>query len=968
MNGSINDVVLFAGSGSTAIIHKIISIMHLRERCCEQKQNVYVLLGPYEHHSNILPWKESGCHVLFIDENQGNEYGLNTKHLHSILQELLSLMTTSSTAAPDLIIGSFNACSNVTGILEDTISVTKILKTFDAKFIDSGWRVLSFWDYSACAPYVSIDMNPLNNMQGEYQKDAIFMSGHKFLGGIQTPGIAMVKKYVLSMTLNSYPSNPGGGTVFFVSQKSHRYLQNFEEREEGGTPMIIGSIRAALAFKVKNAIGIQTIEKLERNYFDLFVNELQQEIKSEQLCILGLKSNENAENRLPIISFLIRFGIDSKYYLHYNFVCMLMNDLFGIQSRGGCACAGPYSLKLLGIETQEIYSQIEKHLLNKLEIFRPGFTRINLHYTLTVNELHFIIKAVKFIVHHGYKFLPVYGYFVDTGEWRNRRNLKHINDRRSLGFIHFRDSMFNYKSEHKSLITDDHESEHKLNALMDEYINEAIKICNNLTAEYAQYLSDVTFTKEEEKYRWFVMPSEALMFIHNSTDDKFSIINKESYVTPELEKTKLDEYPPVLKSTHISWINFDFNFFGLSFIVFTILHLSLCIFGICEWQQLWFAWIAYLHLIVILFIFVSYDVLSFENMAYFKRRLSSIKHMFMKEEYAIENNNGCISLLSHLTENNIQSNDEIFSDLFRTKSKCGICYHYHRSNLAECLFCQCVDYRAIKESENDKQIINKSNANENKNKKNKKASKKVLKKLLHKIGKAIKDYEMIEDGDRILVGLSGGKDSLTLLYILQHLQRIAPVKFEIGACTVDPSHPEYNPLPLKEYLHSQNIPYFYEKEPIFETAQKCMDAKHISFCSFCSRMKRGILYGVCRRENYNVLALGQHLNDLCESFLMSAFFNGRLRTMKANYYSEDGKIRIIRPMVYVREEMTREFANINNLPIVNDNCPACYDAPQERQRMKLLLANQEALHSDLFHHLLKSIKPLMAMQNSKHDH
>lgn len=131
-------------------------------------------------------------------------------------------------------------------------------------------------------------------------------------------------------------------------------------------------------------------------------------------------------------------------------------------------------------------------------------------------------------------------------------------------------------------------------------------------------------------------------------------------------------------------------------------------------------------------------------------------------------------------------------------------------------------------------------------------------------------------------------------------------------------------------------------------------------------MKRGVLYSACRREGYNVLAMGQHLDDLAESFLMS-FFNGCLRTMKANYHAEGGDIRVIRPLVYTRERALREYATVCDFPVVNENCPACWDAPQERQRMKQLLASQEHLHPSLFATMLRTMKPLMSMENRAYD-
>jgi hypothetical protein len=159
-------------------------------------------------------------------------------------------------------------------------------------------------------------------------------------------------------------------------------------------------------------------------------------------------------------------------------------------------------------------------------------------------------------------------------------------------------------------------------------------------------------------------------------------------------------------------------------------------------------------------------------------------------------------------------------------------------------------------------------------------------KIQKSVGAAVRDFAMIKDGDRVLIGISGGKDSLTLFHILRNLQRKAPIKFDIGCVTVDPQTPEYDPSPLKKYFAALGVPYYYRSEPILAAAKASMDAKKQSICSFCARMKRGIIYSCMRKEGYNVLALGQHLDDLAESLLMSVFHNGMLRTMKANYHAE----------------------------------------------------------------------------------
>lgn len=239
---------------------------------------------------------------------------------------------------------------------------------------------------------------------------------------------------------------------------------------------------------------------------------------------------------------------------------------------------------------------------------------------------------------------------------------------------------------------------------------------------------------------------------------------------------------------------------------------------------------------------------------------------------------------------------------------------------------------------------------------------KMPKSLMRPIGQAVTEFKMINEGDRILLGLSGGKDSLTLLHALRHLQRHAPIQFSIAAITIDPEIEGFDPSRLKNYLAELDIPYFYESHDMTKQAEEQM--KKDSFCSFCSRMKRGIMYSTARRESYNVLALGQHLDDLAESFLMSAFHGGQLRTMKANYTNQDGDIRIIRPMIYVRERQTTEFSKEVALPVIPDSCPACYAMPTEREHMKQLLAKEETHNSGLFSSLKSTLSPLYSVESA----
>jgi tRNA(Ile)-lysidine synthase TilS/MesJ len=229
-------------------------------------------------------------------------------------------------------------------------------------------------------------------------------------------------------------------------------------------------------------------------------------------------------------------------------------------------------------------------------------------------------------------------------------------------------------------------------------------------------------------------------------------------------------------------------------------------------------------------------------------------------------------------------------------------------------------------------------------------------------GCAIGDYDMIREGDRVLVGLSGGKDSLVLTHVLLQKKAVAPIHFEIGVVTVDPLMQGFDPSPLKEYVKDLCVPHFFITQPIAEEARTNMEGH--TLCSYCSRMKRGIMYSTARREGFNVLALGHHLDDLAESFLMSIFRNGSLHTLKANYLNKEGDIRIIRPLIYVREQEIRDFATNAIMPIIPSSCgedSPHFQAPTQRRHVKELLAREEGFNPQLFNSLLTAMKPLIGM-------
>ena len=234
---------------------------------------------------------------------------------------------------------------------------------------------------------------------------------------------------------------------------------------------------------------------------------------------------------------------------------------------------------------------------------------------------------------------------------------------------------------------------------------------------------------------------------------------------------------------------------------------------------------------------------------------------------------------------------------------------------------------------------------------------KLPKLLVKPVGRAINDFSMIKDGDRILLAVSGGKDSLSLFHILRHFKRHAPINFDLGIVTIDPEVEGFEPQALDSYFQKFDTPYFFEEFPIMEQAKESM--KGDSYCSFCARIKRGLMYQVARREKYNVLALGQHLDDLAESLMMSMCHNGKIQTMKAHYINDAKDVRIIRPLVYVRERQLADFAKNANLPIIVDSCPACFTMPTEREYFKQWLLSEEKRTPNLYKNLLSSMKPML---------
>jgi selenocysteine lyase/cysteine desulfurase len=347
--------VIFAGSGATAGLNRLVKLLGVADAVASGKR-VRVIIGPYEHHSNILPWRESGAEMIEIAE--GSDGGPDAILLQAALEN----------GGADLTVCSFSAASNITGISTDVAAITKIAKAAGAKVV---------WDYAGAGPYMPVSMTPGKGAE----IDAIVLSPHKFIGGPAASGILIVRH---DAVVSSKPSWPGGGTVKFVSPTGHDYSDSLEAREEAGTPDVIGDIRAALAFLVKDAIGLDEMRRLNDGFTRRAFAAWQ---GVPEIELLGPTST----GRLPIFSFRVRDGKGG--YVHQQLVTRMLSDRFGIQARGGCACAGPYVHRLLSIDA-ETSNRMRQAILDGREIEKPGFTRLNLSVLLSEEKIAFILESV----------------------------------------------------------------------------------------------------------------------------------------------------------------------------------------------------------------------------------------------------------------------------------------------------------------------------------------------------------------------------------------------------------------------------------------------------------------------------------------------------------------------------------------------------------------------------------------------
>ncbi len=396
LNAGPDDVVLPVGSGSTGAVNRLIQVMGLRlpsqledrwhlSAAIPASERPVVFRSRMEHHSNDISWRETIAETVYVPFDAHGR--VSPEHLDALL---------SGYAGRAVKIGTFSAASNVTGIRNDVHALARVLHRHGA------W---AFFDFAAAGPYVDMDLHPAGadgRPDPEASLDAVFLSVHKFLGGPRSPGLLVANRRLFS---NRVPVEPGGGTVLYTAPDEHVYLSDASHRETGGTPSIVGTIQAGLAFDLKASIGEARARRTEHEWLRRFLAEFSDHPSIE---ILGDPTVE----RLGIVSLIF-------HGLHHNFAVALLNDYFGLQVRGGCMCAGPYGHDLLGIDDQ-VSRGIRRELEHGHCGLKPGWVRVSFSPVTREQEFQTLLEGVRFVAQQGRRHLDDYQLDDATGEWKLR--------------------------------------------------------------------------------------------------------------------------------------------------------------------------------------------------------------------------------------------------------------------------------------------------------------------------------------------------------------------------------------------------------------------------------------------------------------------------------------------------------------------------------------------------------------------
>ena len=388
------DALVFCGSGMTGAVNKLQRILGLKipERIFDYMirtgpKNEYlpwddvlkpiVFVTHMEHHSNHTTWLETIADVEII--RLGKNGNVDLDHFRILLEQFKHRKNK---------IAAVTACSNVTGIQTPYHDIAKLIHEYDG---------FCFVDFASSAPYIDIDMHP----QGEGSAlDAIYFSPHKFLGGPATSGVLIFNK---KMYKNSIPDQPGGGTIVYSNPwKVHEYIANIEQREDGGTPPILQGIKVAMCVRLKEAMGVENILKREEELLQIIFARF---LKMKNVEVL----EGNIKKRLGIISFVVPGA-------HYNLIVKILNDRFGIQTRGGCSCAGTYGHMLLHVDKSRSYQILNGIRAGDL-LCKPGWIRLSVHPTMSNEEIDFILDAIELTAAHFREWMKDYTYDVGSNEY-----------------------------------------------------------------------------------------------------------------------------------------------------------------------------------------------------------------------------------------------------------------------------------------------------------------------------------------------------------------------------------------------------------------------------------------------------------------------------------------------------------------------------------------------------------------------
>ena len=388
VNANADDILINDGTGMTGVVNKFQRILGLKvpenlKNCFEipAEKRPIVFISHMEHHSNQTTWLETIADVIVVPACEKGLFCLD--NFSSLLEKY---------KGRNIKIASVTACSNVTGIKTPYHEIAKIMHQNNG---------VCFVDFACSGPYVKIDMHPEDP---EAYLDAIFLSPHKFLGGPGTSGVLIFNKKLYK---NMVPDNPGGGTVSWTNPwGEHKYLDNIEDREDGGTPGFLQVIKTALAIQLKEEMGVENILKREHEIVNLVFNQL------KPISNLNILAEEH-QDRLGVISFYI----DD---LHFNLGVKILNDRFGIQTRGGCSCAGTYGHYLLHVDEEKSHELTSKIDSGDL-ILKPGWIRMSIHPTTTNAEIQYVLDSIKLLAEHHKDWAADYDYNKSTNEFIHKQ-------------------------------------------------------------------------------------------------------------------------------------------------------------------------------------------------------------------------------------------------------------------------------------------------------------------------------------------------------------------------------------------------------------------------------------------------------------------------------------------------------------------------------------------------------------------